>query len=161
MTRQLPVRIGYGVPGRAGKHQVPTSAPLRVGYGAFAFQERIHLSERCNTQTLYQSYAGGATPLWIPCFTSPVGDVDSPHRKLSQRHTRLSAARRRHLRKWPTMTLSSLWSAKCSGLSEGNGCIECVLANRRIRVYGRWVRTYAVNRPSSPCRRCNLIKNVV
>ena len=29
-------------------------------------------------------------------LTSPMGDVDSPHKKLSQMHTRLSAARRRH-----------------------------------------------------------------
>ena len=29
-------------------------------------------------------------------LTSPVGDVDSPHKKLSLRRTRLSAARRRH-----------------------------------------------------------------
>ena len=29
-------------------------------------------------------------------LTSPMGDVDSPHKKLSQMHTRLSAARKRH-----------------------------------------------------------------
>ena len=29
-------------------------------------------------------------------LTSPMGDVGSPHKRLSQRHTRLSAARERH-----------------------------------------------------------------
>ena len=74
------------------------SAPLRCWvWGIFAFQERIHLLERCNTLDFVPKSCakGAATPL-ESLLTSPVGDVDSPDRKLSQRCTGLSAARKRH-----------------------------------------------------------------
>ena len=57
-----------------------------LGMGLFAFQERIHLWKgvkhtRLCTKVVCQ---GCCAPL-ESLLTSPVGDVDSPHRKLSQK----------------------------------------------------------------------------
>ena len=97
MTRQLPVRIGYEYPARPRKHQVPCPHRQGVGYGAFCISGTCTSLERCNTLDFVpKSCAKGAAPSLESLLTSPVGDVDSPHKKLSQMHTRLSAARRRH-----------------------------------------------------------------
>ena len=94
-----------------------------LGMGLFAYWGFFTPLSRCNTLDFVpKSCAKGAAPPLESLLTSPVGDVDSPHRKLSQRRTRLSAARRRHFCGsviTPTTTLSALRSAKCSGLSEG------------------------------------------
>ncbi len=99
MTRQLPVRIGYGVT-RLGRGSIKSHVrTVKVlGMGLFGISGTYTPLERCNTLDFVpKSCAKGAAPLWKSLLTSPVGDVDSPHRKLShKRHTRLSAARRRH-----------------------------------------------------------------
>ena len=57
-----------------------------LGMGLFAFQERIHLWKGVTHTTLYQSpCAKGCCAPLESLLTSPVGDVDSPHKRLSQK----------------------------------------------------------------------------
>ena len=53
--------------------------------GLFAFQERIHLWKGVTLDFVPKSCAKGAAPSLESLLTSPVGDVDSPDRKLSQK----------------------------------------------------------------------------
>lgn len=151
MTRQLPVRVSYEYLARPRKHQIPCPHRQGVGHGAFAFQERVRLWQGVTHTTLYQSRVPRVLRPLESLLTSPVGDVDSPHRrKLSQRRApAVCGEEKALLRKCnnSTMTLSSLRPAKCSGLSEGKWLYRVRFG--QIAAYGRLVRMYAVKRPNS------------
>ena len=157
MTRQLPVRIGYEYPARPRNHQVPCPHRQGVGYGAFCISGTCTSLERCNTLDFVpKSCAKGAAPLWNPClhrlWAMQIRRTESSHK----RHTRLSAARRRHFCGSVITHYDTFIPVVCKvqwALRGGTAVQSAFRANRRIRVYGRWVRTYAVNRPSSPMQR--------
>ena len=97
MTQQLPVRIGYEYPAKPRKHQVPCPHRKGVGHGTFCISGAYTPLPRCNTLDFVpKSCAKGVLHPLESLLTSPVGDVDSPDRKLSQRCAGLSAARKRH-----------------------------------------------------------------
>ena len=122
MTRQLPVRIGYEYPARPRKHQVPWPHRQGVGYGAFCISGTCTSLERCNTLDFVpKSCAKGAAPLWNPCsyrlWAMRIRRTESSHKGAPGclRRGNCTSAEVES----PTMTLSALRPAKCSGLSEG------------------------------------------
>lgn len=150
MTRQLSVRIGYGYPARPRKHQVPCPRHQGVGHGAFCISGAYTPLSRCNTlDFIPKPCAKGAAPLGIPAHIA-CGRCGFAAQKASKAYQAVCGKEKALLRKCnnPTMTLSSLRSAKCSGLSEADDCIECALG-KSLRTYGRLVRTYAVKQPNS------------
>ena len=56
-----------------------------LGMGLFAYQGSVHLWQGVTHLTLYQSRVPRVLRPLESLLTSPVGDVDSPHRKLSQK----------------------------------------------------------------------------
>ena len=144
MTRQLPVRIGYEYPARPRKHQVPCPHRQGVGYGAFCISGTCTPLERCNTLDFVPKLcAKGAAPLRIPAHIA-CGDVDSLHRKLSQRHTRLFTARKRHFCGSVITHYDTFIPAACKvpwALRGGNGCIRYV-SGESLRTCVRKVGTH-------------------
>ena len=148
MTRQLPVRIGYEYPARPKKHQVPCPHCQGVGHGAFCISGVCTPLSRCNTLDFApKSCAKGAATLGIPAHIACGRCGFAAQKALSQRHTRLSAARRRRFCGSVITHYNTFSPAACKvpwALRGGNGCIECVSGKSPhtcIRKMGTHVRS--------------------
>ena len=73
------------VPARPRKHQVPCPHRQGIGYGTFCISGTCTPLERCNTLDFVAKLCARVLRPLESLLTSPVGDVDSPHRKLSQK----------------------------------------------------------------------------
>ena len=122
MTWQLPVRIGYEYPARPRNHQVPCSHRQCVEHGTFCISGVCTPLSRCNTLDFVpKPCAKGTAPLGIPAHIAHGRCGFAGQKALAKAHPAVCGEGKALLRKCnkPTMTLSALRTAKCSGLSEG------------------------------------------
>ena len=121
------------------------SAPQRCWHGAFCISGTYTPLERCNTLDFVpKSCAKGAAPLGIPAHIACGRCGFAAQKALSQRRTRLSAARRRHFCGSVITHYDTFSPAVCKvpwALRGGDGCIRYV-SDESLRTCVRKVGTH-------------------